>query len=214
MLLRILYLGWKFYYFAPLVSVGLYITSFMPATKPDPLALELLFLSGLTLCIGCLAIAVEAALSFFTFGSWSLAYHRFDVAQQRGVSEISALAGGVITAFLSAAASMTFASMRFMSFERVPLGSGVASIPLGLYFTLTSLTGNGDAGPSDWHGFVLMSLIYIEAAAYLVIVVSLLLESLGSEPGIHLPWVRRDPPNMEGDPPETGSDTLTPMDRG
>lgn len=187
---RAVYKVWKYYWFVPLVAATGYLLVFSRAPLPE-LSISLLFASFVVLCLGALVIAGEAALSYFTFGSWSLAYHRFDVAEQRGAAELSALAGGLITALVANASAIFFASLGFGAFSALQGSTTVRALGLAYYYTLTGFTGNGDAGPTAWQGFLVMAVLYIEAGAYLLVVISLLLDSLGSEPGIKMPWVRR-----------------------
>ena len=182
---------WKYYFFVPIIALVMYGLYGIRLDNLSTVARYLGFATALVLAFGALVIAVEAALCYFTFGSWSLGYHRFDVGAQRGTAELAALIGGVATALTANAVGISLASRFFGAFGALHEHRFAGQIGLGFYFTLTSLTGNGDAGPVAWQGFVVMALLYIEAAAYLIVVVSLLLDSLGSEPGIHLPWLRR-----------------------
>lgn len=183
------FVTWKYYIYGPLISFVIFLIVIV--AQPSRVSQYLLFVTGLMLCAGALVIAGEAALAYFTFGSWSLAYHRFDVAEQRGTAEISALAGGVITALAANASTMALVGVAFNGFEKGSFSPHVASVGTAFYFTLTAFTGNGDAGPLNWPAYTLMALLYTQAAAYLLVVISLLLDSLGDEPGFHVPWSGR-----------------------
>ena len=194
---RLAYRFWKYYWFVPLISLAGYAIVLVDSPAPEA-AWWFLYATNVALCLGALAIAGEAALSYFTFGSWSLAYHRFDVAEQRGSAELSALAGGLITALVANASAIFVAAACLDSFRALTGLSPLGQLGLSYYYTLTGFTGNGDAGPSEWPGYVVMTVLYVEAAAYLLVVISLLLDSLGSEPGIKLPWVRSGQRRMRG----------------
>lgn len=87
---RLLYLLWKFYVFAPGFAVLTVVVTYVAARHSMDFTARMLYLlAAFAVVIGSLSIAAEGALSYLTFGSWSLAYHRFDIQPERSVTEIS-----------------------------------------------------------------------------------------------------------------------------
>lgn len=180
---RVIYFSWKFYAFAPAFAVVTVVVTYNAARHSMGLPARTLYLlAALAVVIGSLSIAAEAALSYLTFGSWSLGYHRFDVQPERSVTEISVFVGGGIAAFVSIAASACYVSVAFDGYQSIPKSDRAwGGIGRAIYYTFTSLTANGDANPMTAPAFLLTALTYLVSVSYLVIVVSLLLDSVSED---------------------------------
>ena len=174
------YLAWKWYWFTILFALFIaVVTRFHESLGAS--ARNIIAAAAVVVVAGALSIAAEAALSYITFGSWSLGYHRFDIQPERGVTEVSAFAGGAFGAYMSIAASQAYISAAFRGYEAIQGDSIWERIGLSLYYTFTAFTGNGDAGPRHPTAFLLTWLTYLIAAAFLLIVISLVLGAVSHD---------------------------------
>jgi hypothetical protein len=178
---RLAYKLWKFYFFAPLAVIYEYLMTF-PFRHTHELQHVLIVTGGVAVLVGGLVIAVEGVLSYINFQSWSVAYHRLDVRSNNAVSEFSAFVGGAATAFASAAGITTYVAVTMSGFALADKGSSWwRLIGQGYYYSLTAFTGNGDAGPRIPAAFLVTALIYLAGVTYLVVVISLLIDSIGQK---------------------------------
>ena len=177
---KMIYRCWKLYWFTPLWTVLIVVSTTALHPANDVVVRSLLFATCICLMLSATTIAAEAALSYVVFGSWSLAYHRFDVQSERSATELATFVGGAITALLGSATAMYFGAQAYAGFEDIPPDSSVAApLARSFYYTLTALTGNGDPSPTSAGTFWIMAVTYVNAAAFVIIVVGLLFDSLG-----------------------------------
>jgi hypothetical protein len=179
---RLLYRMWKYYVFTLLMATLELVLGLRFAGSLDAVARAFVFASGVLLLLGALFIAVEGILAYVNFSSWSVAYHRLDVRSGNAVSEFSAFAGGAITAYVAAASAIVFIARAYHSFA-APSANGPwwRVLGAGFYYALTGFTGNGDADPRDFPAFFATAILYLEGTTFLVVVISLLINSLGSD---------------------------------
>lgn len=176
------YKGWKFYLFSLWFGAStVLLTQF--AGSESRVTLRPVLVTAITIVMfGCIAIGLEASLSYITFGGWSLTYHKLNVASKNGITEFAAYAGGAISLIVTTAAGYFVISRTGNSYASISPKSGfLPGLGDSFYYSLTSLTGNGDPGPLDGVARTHTVLTYVSSVLFLVIVVSLLFNAISSQ---------------------------------
>lgn len=178
--LSTLYRLWKFYFFTPFWAVAVTV---LAVTMPpgNGFASDAMMLAAWIVLFGCLVIAVEAGLSYLTFGGWSVAYHQFRVRPRRSVTEFATFTGGIVSLLFSSQAATIVAAVQLDSYDKLRSTGVVEPILESIYYSITTLSSNGDPGPHTFAGYAVTALQYVESVAFLVIVVSLLFETISRD---------------------------------
>lgn len=171
---------WKFYFFTVAWAVAVEVLAYGAGPEISPIA-RVAGLAGVVLVmLGCLSIGIEASLCYLIFRGWSLSYHQLNVASKSSITEFAALAGGAASLLLSLHAAIAFCARTSESFDAIPSHAPILrQIGLSAYYTVTILTGNGDPGPHGFASHAVVSLAYVLALVFVVVVISLLFDAIG-----------------------------------
>lgn len=190
--LRIFNVLFAFYVYPVVASIYVAGSSHLsgPAGSVDPSA-YLAFTTGCLVLIGCLGIAVEAALSYTQMSAWGTIYHGFARGRSdnpaRSQSEFAVALGAILMAYISAIGVTYLAGARLGAFTKIQDAGVVELLSASAFYALMGMLQAGDADPRNNFGRLVVALVAVNSAALFLIVIALVIGSasgpaLGTRP--------------------------------